>query len=278
MPNSIRSIPKIMGIINFTPDSFFAESRINNNKLINCELYKYADIVDIGFESSRPGANPISEKDELHRLFNILDIIENFEQILSIDTYKPNVAKTALNNGFKMINDIMGGGKNGEMLEIASLYDCPIVLMHMKGNPLIMQDRPFYDDIMDELLLFFENKLELAKRIGIKDNQIILDPGIGFGKNIMDNDIIINRINDLKKFGFPILIGLSRKSFLSINEDGAEDRLPATLGATTLAVQNGADIIRVHDVLDTYRMLSVINRILQINNKKMSLSTYEIWS
>ena len=275
MLNSVCTIPKIMGIMNATPDSFFIESRIDSNKTINYTQYKHADIVDIGFESSRPGASPLSEKDELNRLSDILQNVANFEQTLSIDTYKPNVAKLALENCFNMINDIKGGGNNGEMLEIASLFGCPIVLMHMKGNPTIMQNRPFYDDVMDELLLFFENKLELAKRIGVKDNQIILDPGIGFGKNIMDNDTIINRINDLKKLGFPILIGLSRKSFLSVDEDGAEARLPATLGATVLAVLNGADIIRTHDVDDTYRMLSVINRILQ-NNKNKSLPTYEI--
>ena len=276
MPNSVCSIPKIMGIMNVTPDSFYARSRIDAKQSINYTQYQHADIVDIGFESSRPGANPISEKVELNRLFEFCGNLENFEQTLSIDTYKPNVAKIALENGFNMINDIMGGGKNGEMLEIASLFECPIVLMHMKGNPAIMQNRPFYDDVMDELLLFFENKLELAKEIGVNDNQIILDPGIGFGKNITDNDMIVNRINQLKKLGFPILIGLSRKSFLSINEDGAEDRLPATLGVTALAVQNGADIIRTHDVEDTYRMLCVLSRILENNNIKNEPANYAI--
>ena len=276
MLNSVSTIPKIMGIMNVTPDSFFIESRIDSNKSINFTQFKHADIVDIGFESSRPGAHPLSEKVELNRLSDILENVTKFKQTLSIDTYKPNVAKIALENGFNMINDIMGGGKNGEMLEIASLFGCPIVLMHMQGNPSIMQNRPIYDDVMDELLLYFENKLELAKRIGVKDNQIILDPGIGFGKNIMDNDTIINRINDLKKLGFPILIGLSRKSFLSVDEDCAEARLPATLGVTVLAVLNGADIIRTHDVEDTYRMLSVINRILQNNNENKSQLTYEI--
>ena len=276
MPNLVFSIPKIMGIMNVTPDSFYAGSRIDTNQSINYTQYQHADIVDIGFESSRPGANPLSENDELNKLFDFLENVANFKQTLSIDTYKPHVAKTALENGFNMINDIMGGGDNGEMLEIASLFECPIVLMHMKGNPAIMQNRPFYDDVMDELLLFFENKLKLAKEIGVNDNQIILDPGIGFGKNIMDNDTIVNRINQLKILGFPILIGLSRKSFLSIDEDGAEDRLPATLGVTALAVQNGADIIRTHDVKDTYRMLSVISRILQSNNIKNVPATYEI--
>lgn len=276
MPNSVFSIPKIMGIMNFTPDSFYAGSRIDHNQSINYAQYQYADIVDIGFESTRPGANPLSEKDELNRLFDFLGNVTKFNQILSIDTYKPHVARIALENGFNMINDIMGGGKNGEMLEIASFFKCPIVLMHMKGNPATMQNRPFYDDVMDELFHFFENKLELANEIGVNDNQIILDPGIGFGKNIIDNDTIINRISQLKKLGFPILIGLSRKSFLSIDEDGAEDRLSATLGATALAVQNGANIIRTHDVEDTYSMLSIISRILQSKNIKKESTAYEI--
>ena len=262
--------------MNVTPDSFYARSKIDANQSINYKQHQHADIVDIGFESSRPGSNPLSEKDELNRLFDFLGNVEYFKQTLSIDSCKPQVAKKALENGFHMINDIMGGGKNGEMLEIASLFECPIVLMHMKGNPAIMQNRPFYDDVMDELLRFFENKLELAKKFGVNDNQIILDPGIGFGKNIMDNDTIINSIHQLKKLGFPILIGLSRKSFLSIDEDGAEDRLPATLGVTALAVQNGANIIRAHDVKDTYTMLSVISRILQSNNFNKEPVTYEI--
>ena len=128
-----------------------------------------------------------------------------------------------------------------------------------------MQNEPIYDDIMDELKHYFESKIELAKNIGLKDSQIIIDPGIGFGKRIVDNDTIINKLGDLKQFGFPVLIGISRKSFLSIDDDGVEDRLPATIGATALAVKNGADIIRVHDVKENYRMLTVISRIIQRN-------------
>ena len=276
MPDSPHSIPNIMGIMNATPDSFFAETRTCSNQKINYSKYEHSDIVDIGFESSRPGAIPLSEQDELNRLFDILEDVLKFKQTLSIDTYKPKVAKTALENGFNMINDITGGGENGAMIEIASLFNCPIILMHMQGNPTTMQHKPFYDDVMDELLSFFETKVELAKNIGLQDNQIILDPGIGFGKNIIDNDIIINRINDLKKLGFPILIGLSRKSFLCINKDEPKDRLPATLGVTALAVQNGVDIIRVHDIEDTYKMLLVICRVLHANNNKNNFSTYAI--
>ena len=230
MSESLQNTTKIMGILNATPDSFFAESRLVDNITIDFQKYKHADIVDVGFESSRPGANPISEIDELN-----------------------------------MINDISGGGKNGEMLGIAALFNCPIVLMHMQGNPLTMQNEPIYDDIMDELKHYFESKIELAKNIGLKDSQIIIAPGIGFGKRIIDNDTIINKLGDLKQFGFPVLIGISRKSFLSIDDDEVEDRLPATLGATALAVKNGADIIRVHDVKENYQMLTVISRIIQRN-------------
>ena len=254
-----------MGILNATPDSFFAESRLVDNSSIAFQKYQHADIVDVGFESSRPGANPISEIDELKRLNDFLKHVPDFRQTLSIDTYKPQVSKFALKNGFNMINDISGGGKSGEMLEIAALFNCPIVLMHMQGNPLTMQNEPIYDDIMYELKHYFESKIELAKNIGLKDSQIIIDPGIGFGKRVIDNDTIINKLGELKQFGFPVLIGISRKSFLSIDDDGVEDRLPATIGATALAVKNGADIIRVHDVKENYRMLTVISRIIQRN-------------
>lgn len=267
---------KIMGILNATPDSFFAESRLVDNSLIDFKKYKHADIVDVGFESSRPGANPISEIDELNRLNDFLKNVSNFKQTLSIDTYKPQVGKYALENGFNMINDITAGGKSGKMLEIAALFNCPIVLMHMQGNPVTMQNEPFYEDVMDELKHYFELRIELAKNIGLKDSQIIIDPGIGFGKRIIDNDTIINNLGDLKQFGFPVLIGISRKSFLSIDDDGAEDRLSATLGATALAVKNGADIIRVHDVKENYQMLSVISRIIQRKNVNETISVNEV--
>ena len=267
---------KIMGILNATPDSFFAESRLVDDSLIDFKKYKHADIVDVGFESSRPGANPISEIGELNRLNDFLKNVSNFKQTLSIDTYKPQVGKYALENGFNMINDITAGGKSGKMLEIAALFNCPIVLMHMQGNPVTMQNEPFYEDVMDELKHYFESRIELAKNIGLKDSQIIIDPGIGFGKRIIDNDTIINNLGDLKQFGFPVLIGISRKSFLSIDDDGAEGRLSATLGATALAVKNGADIIRVHDVKENYRMLSVISRIIQRKNVNETISVNEV--
>jgi len=270
------NIISIMGIFNSTPDSFFKESRLVDNNPIDLQKYKHADIIDVGFESSRPGANPLSEYDELIRLDNFLSNSTNFKQILSIDSYKPQVAKIALENGFNMINDIKGGGKDGEMLEIAAIFKCPIVLMHMLGNPLTMQIKPYYDNIIDDLKYYFESKIELAKSIGIEENNIIIDPGIGFGKRIIDNDTIINNLGELKQFGVPILIGISRKSFISIEDDCVEDRLAATLGATALAVNNGADIIRVHDVVENYRMLSVVSRIIQRENNNKEMMANEI--
>jgi len=265
MFDSLQNSAKIMGILNVTPDSFFAESRLADNSSIDYQKYNHADIVDVGFESSRPGASPLSENDELNRLESFLAHGSNFKQTLSIDTYKPQISKFALENGFNMINDIAGGGKNGEMFEIAAMFHCPIVIMHMLGKPTTMQNEPFYENILDELKHYFDTRIQLAKNIGLKDSQIIIDPGIGFGKRVIDNDTIINNLENLKQFGFPVLIGISRKSFLSIDGDRAEDRLPATLGVTAIAVKNGADIIRVHDVKENYQMLTVISRIIQRN-------------
>ena len=270
LSNNIH-LPKLMGIVNGTPDSFYHKSRIDKMP-IKSTNFQYADIVDIGFESSRPGAVPLAEKDEIRRLEHFLSHYPHFHHTLSIDTYKPQVASIALKNGFKIVNDIMGGGINGEMFEIALKHNSPIVIMHMKEKPATMQNNPYYDNIVDELLCYFENKIKFAIEIGLDHTQIILDPGIGFGKRVIDNDIIIKSIDKLKIFGFPVMIGVSRKSFLSVNDDNAENRLPASLGVTALAVQNGADIIRTHDVEETYRMLLVTGRIHQSNYEMADIS------
>jgi dihydropteroate synthase len=202
---------KIMGILNSTPDSFFVESRLVDNNFIDLQKYKHADIIDVGFESSRPGANPLSENDEMIRLDNFLTHGPNFKQTLSIESYKPKVAQIALENGFNMINDIKGGSSR-EMFDVASNYKVPIILMHMQGNPINMQEEPKYDNIVDDLKSFFEKRINTAIKHGVNPKNIIIDPGIGFGKTIAQNDQIINSISKFKDFGSPILIGLSRKS------------------------------------------------------------------
>jgi dihydropteroate synthase len=260
-----------MGIINLTPDSFFSESRIDSFHNINYSDYQYADILDIGAESSRPGASPVSEKIELSRISYFLDRWNQFNKMLSIDTYKPTIARYALENGFNMINDIKSGGNNDSMLELAAEYDCPIVLMHMQGNPQTMQINPSYDNIMDEIVSFFEKKIKKIQSMGIKTKKLILDPGIGFGKRVVDNDTILQNLEVLKQFNHPILLGLSRKSFLSINKDGPESRLPATIGATVLAMQKGVDMIRVHDVEATYKLKTILQRISNQKNSNKKL-------
>ena len=256
--------PMIMGVVNLTPDSFFSSSRKHGDNIFADLEYKYADIIDVGCESSRPGAIPISEKNELSRLTKFLDKKEHLPSKLSIDTYKPVVARFALENGFNIINDITSGGESDCMLNLAAEYDCPIVLMHMKGVPATMQENPFYDDIMGDIISFFERKLKIAETLGIKKNKLILDPGIGFGKRVEDNDIILRNLHKLKQFNQPVLLGLSRKSFLSLNGDRPESRLPATLGATVIAIQNGVDILRVHDIEATFKLITILQRITNL--------------
>ena len=263
-----NNVPTIMGILNGTPDSFYSASRISQS-FIQKSKYKNADILDIGFESSRPGAYPVDEVAEINRINDFLDKYPNLHPNMSIDTYKPKVAEIALSNGFKIINDIYGGGKKGEMIEVACAFNVPLVIMHMQGNPQTMQDRPLYDNIIDELLYYFENRIKLCNDIGLNNDQIIIDPGIGFGKSIEDNDRILVNLNKFKIFNVPILIGLSRKSFLKLDNDIAEDRLSRSLGASILAVNNGADIIRTHDIDDTYSMFNILARINKIDIENM---------
>ena len=256
---SESNFPLIMGILNITPDSFYSKSCIDYDNLNN-DKFKYADIVDIGCESSRPGSSPISNKKEFSRLLKFINYNQLSNQYLSIDTYKPEIARYALENGFFMINDIQSGGRDYLMMDLAVEFDCPIIFMHMKGEPNSMQKKPFYEDVIGDIMSFFENKLKIAAGIGIKSENIILDPGIGFGKRIQDNYNIIRNLNKIKQFNHRILVGLSRKSFLSVNSDGPESRLTSTIAATVLAIQNGVDILRVHDVEDTYKLIKTMNQ------------------
>lgn len=256
---------KIMGILNITPDSFYdgrgSISLSENKKKI--EEIKNADIIDVGCESSRPGAKPISSDLEIERLDTIIPLIEDYpDKIFSIDTCKYEVASYALNNGFTIVNDITAGLNNSKIFSLVANSNSKIVLMHMQGDPETMQLNPRYDSIMDTITAFFEERIEAATKQGIKEENIILDPGVGFGKKIVDNDIIVRNIRQIKKMGFKVLVGISRKSFLQYNNDTPSDRLSATLGVTALLVNSGIDIIRVHDVDQTISMLNSVERIV----------------
>ena len=265
-----KNSTQIMGVLNGTPDSFYAKSRISSNFNLNYDKLSDCDILDVGFESSRPYSEPLSEFQELERLNLFLENFTLKHIPLSIDTYKPKIAEKALSNGFSMINDIKGGSGDGIMFEIASSYKSKIIIMHMKGSPLTMQNNPKYENLIDEISKFFDFKINLALSLGVKEDDIILDPGLGFGKSFDDNYNIINNLSFLKQFNFPILIGLSRKSFLSVDNDLPDNRLPASLGAAALAVSNGADILRVHDVVETRNMCLIIDKILNINKESIS--------
>lgn len=263
----------IMGILNVTPDSFSdgglyysIDKAVKHAK----EMQENgADIIDIGGESSRPGSKPVSIKEELRRVIPVIEQLAGEISIpLSIDTYKSKVAEEAIKLGVNVVNDItaLRGDKN--MVSIVKEYDATLCIMHMKGTPTTMQRNPFYEDVIDEIISFLEERSRYAIEQGIPRDNIIVDPGIGFGKRtgkgIEDNCTIIRELSRLKKLGFPILVGASRKTFIgNICGDGkplpVDDRLEGSLTAACIAAMNGADIIRVHDVRETKRALKLVD-------------------
>lgn len=266
--SSMKSQTFIMGILNLTPDSFYDGqidfSPQNIRKKIESMVNAGVNIIDVGGESSRPSANPVAMEVELSRVGPVFDIIKDYPDILfSIDTYKPEVAEIAVNNGFHIINDITGGGDDGRIFKIAKIYKVPIIIMHIKGTPKTMQFDTYYDDVIESIIRYFKEKIKSAKSYGLTDNQIILDPGIGFGKRIEDNFQIIHKLNDLTSLGYPVLIGTSRKSFLQSDGDSPGDRLPATIASITFAIQNGANILRVHDVKEASKCLKFTEKYLK---------------
>ena len=254
-----------MGILNITPDSFYdgrSSIDINSNREKLKKLLA-SDIIDVGCESSRPGSIPISSNEEIRRLDTFIPLLKEFpKKIYSIDTSKYKVAKYAIENGFTIINDISAGEHNSKIFELVSKYHLKIILMHMLGSPRNMQNNPKYKSIIDEIISFFNYRIKVANKYGIDKSNIIIDPGIGFGKTIAQNDQIINNLDKFTKIGCPLLLGLSRKSFLQYKKDTPKERLHATMGVTALAVQKGINIIRVHDVEDTISMLNSVERIL----------------
>ncbi len=248
--------PLIMGVINVTSDSFFEGSKYNSEQEIIERVKQIisegGDIIDIGAYSSRPGAENISEDEELEKLIFALEIInKNFENlIISVDTFRANIAKIVVEkHNVSILNDISAGELDCEMFKTIAGLNVPYIMMHMKGNPQNMQKNPVYDDIIKEITLFFAKKLKKLQFLGVKD--VIIDPGFGFGKTLEHNYEILKRLNELKIFELPILAGLSRKSMISkLLETTPENSLNGTTVLNTIALQNGANILRVHDVLE----------------------------
>lgn len=243
----------VMGILNVTPDSFSDGGiYLENTKAIEHGLQLIedgADFLDIGGESSRPGAESVSEDEELMRVIPVIEGILKKEPdaVISVDTTKSKVAFEALARGAKLVNDISAFCSDQKMVEVVKQFDASVILMHMQGAPQTMQNNPHYDDVVSEIYDFLVEKAGFAGKNGIKN--IFLDPGIGFGKRVSDNYELIKRLNEFKGIGCPILIGLSKKSFLgkALNL-GVDEREDPTLTAETIAVKNGARIIRTHNV------------------------------
>lgn len=267
----------IMGVLNITPDSFSDGGRflsIDDAVKHAIQMQKDgADIIDIGGESTRPGALPLSTSEELNRVIPVVKkLVKKIEIPLSIDTYKSEVAKKSFDLGVGMINDITALKGDKKLVNIVADYNVPICLMHMKGNPRDMQNNAYYDDVMFEITNFLKERTEYAMFNDVKKENIVIDPGLGFGKKtgrgVEDNCEILKHLSKLKILKYPILVGASRKAFIGNICGGekplpVEDRLEGSLAATVVAVLNGTDIVRVHDVKETKRCIDIVDCIIR---------------
>ena len=255
---------KIMGVLNINEDSFYSGSRFAPDEALQAVerlIDEGAAIIDIGAVSSRPNAAKVSEKEEFERVVELLDEIDDkrlYEKaIFSIDSYTPSVVEHALKSGFKIINDITGASDDA-IIELALKYDARLCIMHMQGTPQDMQKEPHYDDVMSEVSDFFEARIAKCEALGLSRENIILDVGIGFGKTLEHNLTLLANMRHFKKFGCELLIGASRKSMIdALYPSSAEERLPGTLAIHLKALQNGASIIRCHDVAEHKQALNV---------------------
>ena len=253
--------PLLMGIINISPDSFFDGGKyIKPKAAIDYAaklLSEGVDILDIGGESSRPGAVPVPYEEERRRVLPVLKEILKFNVPVSVDTYKPSLMKEVLEEGASMINDIYGFRMPGA-LRTVSEFNAGICIMHMQNFPRIMQNSPRYENVLQEVVSFFRKQTEAAKSLGISSERIVLDPGFGFGKSYQDNLKIFRNLDKFRALSYPILVGVSRKSFLGqITGQAVKNREFASVAAALAAVQKGGAILRIHDVQATKDVLSV---------------------
>ena len=253
--------PLVMGIVNLTPDSFSGDGLASNTReavaRARQQIDAGADLLDIGAESSRPGAAPTSAEEELRRLLPVLEALGDCTLPISVDTYKPAVMRVALANGASMINDIFALRMPGAMAAVAD-SDCAVCLMHMQGAPLTMQEQPAYADVVAEVQAFLRARVSAALAAGISRDRLLLDPGFGFGKTLQHNLDLLCHFDELSIDKLPLLAGISRKSMLgTITGRPVAQRLAGSLAAALLATQRGASILRVHDVSETRDVLAV---------------------
>ena len=257
----------VMGVINLSPDSFYSRSSLSSTSEVlhaaEKMIHEGAHILDVGAESTRPGSRGISVKLELERLLPVITkLTKEFNVPISVDTYKPDVATVVLQEGANVINDISGLRFGDEMAQVVARYNAGIILMHMQGTPETMQDKPNYENVVLDVLNFLRESIKRAESAGIKPNNIAIDPGIGFGKNLSHNLELIGKLGNLKGLQKHIVLGVSRKSFIGqILQLEVNDRLEGSLAAGIVGIMNGANILRVHDVESTKRVVKVVHSI-----------------
>ncbi len=261
------STPKVMGIVNVTPDSFSDGGRFSSADKAIAHAHDLvaqgADILDIGGESTRPGATPVPLDEELNRVIPVIEGLAGIGIPLSIDTYKPEVMREAIKAGVDIVNDVCAL-QEPQALEIVAASDVGVCLMHMQGRPQNMQQDPQYQDVVKEVYDFLQARLAAAEQAGIAKTRITLDPGFGFGKRTAHNLALLEGLSTLQKLGAPLLIGLSRKSVLGqVAGTDVNERLYASLAASVIAVMKGANIVRVHDVKATVEALKVASAVMQ---------------
>lgn len=271
----------IMGILNVTPDSFSdggayfnADSAVRRGVMLAEEG---ADIIDIGGESTRPGSMPVSSEEEIKRTAPVIDALAKKIDIpISIDTYKAEVAGRALDAGASMINDISGLRFDHNMAGLAALYKVPVVIMHIKGSPKNMQDNPVYEALIPEIIDYLRMGIMLALKSGVKEDMIVIDPGIGFGKTARHNLEIIGNLKELTYLQKPLLIGVSRKAFIgkTLGDAPVSGRLEGTAAAVAASVLNGANIVRVHDVKEMAMVVKVADaiRMESVGNQQSAIT------
>lgn len=254
-----------MGIVNVTPDSFsdgghHASTQAAIDHALRL-IEEGADLLDIGGESTRPGAAMVGEQEELDRVLPVIAGLRGIATPISIDTYKPSVMRAALSAGASMVNDVNALQTEGA-LDVIAMSDAAVCLMHKQGAPATMQQRPVYQNVLEEVSEFLRGRIAVLEAAGIAKQRIVIDPGFGFGKTLAHNLELLKQLDSLNKLGVPILVGLSRKSMLgAITGRDVDDRIVASVTAAMLAVQRGASIVRVHDVRETVDALKILNAV-----------------
>ena len=261
--------PRIMGILNVTPDSFSDggewfdfEQAVQHGRALVAEG---ADILDVGGESTRPGAAPVALDEELRRVVPVIRVLREVGAQLSIDTMKLTVAEAAVEAGATFVNDVTAFRHEPELAGFVADRGCDCCLMHMLGEPRTMQENPVYDDVVDDVRAFLEERARFAVAAGVREERIMVDPGIGFGKTLQHNLQLLRRLDEIVALGFPVVVGTSRKSFLGrlTGREDPHDRVAATLATTVLALERGASVFRVHDVAPTRDALAVVTATLR---------------